>query len=192
MNAAGWGLSDHDGHVQCPQGQILLHAVADGPADHAPGEKVNDHGKVNPTLPHPDIGDVTSPLLVRPARGEVLLLEVWRDVERMVAIGRALELPAADDLNAVLAHQTADPALADADAQLVQLLGHPWPAIAAKAQAVLIADMGEEHHVTPLAMRRGPVPPSMEPAFRNAHQAAQMAAGQGAAILGNILKPQGF
>jgi hypothetical protein len=32
MNAAWWRPSDRDGHVQGPQGQILLHAVADGPS----------------------------------------------------------------------------------------------------------------------------------------------------------------
>ncbi len=63
------------------------------------------------------------------------------------------------------ATNAAHPALADADAQLVQLLGHPWSAVAAQAQAVLVADMGEEHHVAPLAMRRGPVLAGMEPAF---------------------------
>ena len=42
-------------------------------------------------------------------------------------------------------------ALTDADAQLVQLLGHARPAIAAKAQAMLVADMGQENHVAPLA-----------------------------------------
>ncbi|TCP59791.1 hypothetical protein EV663_1151 [Rhodovulum bhavnagarense] len=54
---------------------------------------------------------------------------------------------------------------ANAALKLVQFLGHPWSAIAAQAQPVLIADMGEEHHVPPLAMRRGPVLPGMEPAF---------------------------
>ena len=73
MDAAGWRPSDRDCHVQGPQGQILLHAVADDPADHAPRRKVNDHGRINPTLPRPDIGNVARPLLVRPARGEVLL-----------------------------------------------------------------------------------------------------------------------
>lgn len=110
----------------------------------------------------------------------------------MVAVGGAPELPAADSLDAVLAHQTANTALTDADAQLVQLLSHARPAIAAQAEAVLIADMGEEHHVAPLAMRRGPMLPSMKSALGNAHQAAQMAAGQRAAILGNILKLHGF
>ena len=165
MNAAWWWPSDRDGHVQSPQSQILLHAVADRPAHHAPREKVNDHGQIDPTLPRPDIGDVARPLLVRPARGKVLLQEIRRDVEGVVAVGGALELPAADDLDAVLAHQSAHTALADADAQLIQLLGHARPAVAAQAQPVLIADMGEKHHVTPLAMRRGPVLPGMEPAL---------------------------
>ena len=75
MNATWRWPSDRDGHVQGPQGQILLHAVADRPPNDAPGEKVNDHSKINPPLARPDIGDVTSPLLVRTARSEVLLQE---------------------------------------------------------------------------------------------------------------------
>jgi hypothetical protein len=47
-----------DGHVQRLQGQILLHAIADGPTNDGPGEKVNDHGQIDPTLPRPDIGDI--------------------------------------------------------------------------------------------------------------------------------------
>jgi hypothetical protein len=73
----------------------------------------------------------------------------------MIAVGGALELAAADDLNAILAHKSPDTALADADTQLVQLLGHPWSSVAAQAQPMLTADMGEEHHVAPLTMRRG-------------------------------------
>jgi hypothetical protein len=70
--------------------------------------------------------------------------------------------------------------------------GRARPTVAAQAQAVLVADMGQEHHVAPLAMRRGPVLPGMRPALRNAHQATQMAAGQVAVILGNMLKFHGF
>ena len=40
-------------------------------------------------LPGPDMGDVACPLLVRPARGEVLLQEIRRNVEGMVAIRAA-------------------------------------------------------------------------------------------------------
>jgi hypothetical protein len=83
----------------------------------------------------------------------------------MIAVGGALELSASDDLDAVLTHQAANPALADADAQLVQLLGHPWSAVAAKAQAVLVADMGQEHHVASLAMRWRAMLPGVQAAL---------------------------
>lgn len=92
MNAALRRPSDRDGHVQRPQGKNLLHAVADGPANDAPGEKINDHGQIDPTFLRPDISDVARPLLVRRARREVLLQEIRRDVEGVIAFGRALEL----------------------------------------------------------------------------------------------------
>ena len=121
-----------------------------------------------------------------------MLQEIRRDVEQVIAVGGALELPRSNDLNAVLAHQTPDAALANPQAQLVQFLGHARPAVAAKAQAVLIADVGQEHHVAPLSMRRWSMLPSPEAPLRHAHQTAQTAAGQAAAILGNILKLNGF
>ena len=83
----------------------------------------------------------------------------------MVAVGGRLELAGSNDLYAVLTHQAPDTALADTDAQLVQLLGHARPAVTAQAQAVLIANVRQEHHVAPQAMRRGPVLPSMQPAL---------------------------
>lgn len=52
---------------------------------------------------------------------------------------------------------------------------------------MLIADVRQEHHVAPLAMRWGPVFPAMEPTLSHPHQATQMAAGQGPAIFGNTL-----
>ena len=45
-----------------------------------------------------------------------------------------------------------DTALADAHAKLVQFLCHARSAVAAKAEPVLVADMGQEHHVAPLTM----------------------------------------
>jgi hypothetical protein len=152
MSAAWWRPSDRDGHFQRPQGKILLHAVADGPADDSPREKVNDHSQIYPAFPRPYIGDVTSPLLVRPACSEVLLQEIRRDVEGVVTVSGAFELPAADNLDAILAHKSPDTALSDTNAELIQLLGHPWSAVAAKAQPVLVANVGQEHHITPLAM----------------------------------------
>ena len=36
VDAARWRPAQGDGHVQRPEGQILLHSVADGPANDAP------------------------------------------------------------------------------------------------------------------------------------------------------------
>ena len=96
-----------------PAGKILLRAVADGPADDLSREKVNDEFKLNPTFPRPDIGDVARPLLVRRARREVLLQEIRRDVESVIAVGDGLELPCPDNLNALQALQPPQPALAN-------------------------------------------------------------------------------
>ena len=85
-----------------------------------------------------------------------------------------------------------NPALANPQAQFIQLLGHARPAVAANAQAVLIAVMRQQHHIAPLSVRRWSMLPSPEAPLRHANQAAQVATGQVAAILSNILKLQAF
>ena len=82
--------------------------------------------------------------------------------------------------------------LADAQAQLVQRLGHARATVAAQTQAVLITDMGQKHPVASRPVRRWPRLPRPEPALCHAHQGARMAAGQTAEIVGNILKLQDF
>ena len=41
----------------------------------------------------------------------------------------------------------------DTQVEFVQLFGHPASAIAAQAGPVLITDMRQKHHITPLAVR---------------------------------------
>jgi hypothetical protein len=98
-----------DGHVQGADRQVLLHPIADGPADYSAGMQVQDDGQIDPALPRPDIGYVTGLLpgnglpanherafLVWLARSKILLQEIWRDVEHVVAPFRpiALQSPA--------------------------------------------------------------------------------------------------
>ena len=85
-----------------------------------------------------------------------------------------------------------DTTLADAKTQLVEFFGHAWPAIAAQAAAMLFTDMRQDHHVTPLALRRRPLLPGPEPAVSHPHQAAQTAARQSATVIGNELKLHSF
>ena len=54
---------------------------------------------------------------------KVLPQEIPRDVEGVVAVGGALELPAADDLDAILAHKSPDTVPSDTKTQFIQFLG---------------------------------------------------------------------
>jgi hypothetical protein len=52
--AALWRVAQPDGHIECPDRQILLHPVADGPAHNAAAMQVEYDGEVEPTLLEPD------------------------------------------------------------------------------------------------------------------------------------------
>ncbi len=134
--------------------------------------QIEHDGEVDPALAGPDIADIAGPFLVWTIRMKVAVQQVRRDIEGMVAIGRYLVFPGPNDLDAVLAHQTANTAMPDIEAQLLQLLGHPGAAVAAQAQAMLIADMGQQHHVGALASRRRALPPGPQSAIRHAQHSA--------------------
>ena len=86
MNASlGWPAQGN-GHVQGADRQALLHAIADGPADHPARMQIENDRQIDPAFARPDMGDVARPFLVGMARSEVLLQKVRRDVERMVAV----------------------------------------------------------------------------------------------------------
>ena len=55
--------------------------------DHSARMQVENDREIDPALPRPDLGDVAGPLLVGLARSEILLQEIWRDVEWVVAVG---------------------------------------------------------------------------------------------------------
>jgi hypothetical protein len=72
-DAAARRGSQGDGHLQRPDRQIPLHAVAYGPADDAPRMQVQDHSQIQPPLAGPDVADVTRSFQVRPSRREVAI-----------------------------------------------------------------------------------------------------------------------
>ena len=55
-----------------------------------------------------------------------------------------------DNRYAVLAHQPTDSAVTDIQADLFQLLGHPWPAIAAQTETRLFPDVRQRDQIGPL------------------------------------------
>ena len=154
--------------------------------------QVQDDGQIDPAFARPDTGDVAGPFLFALAHSKILLQEIWRDVECVVAVGSCFEFMGSHDANRVLPHQTSHPSVPDTQAQLVQFFRHSGPTIAALAQSVLLADMRQKYHVAPLPMRCRAVFPIAKATIRDPNHAAQIASGQGAAKLGKILKVYGF
>ena len=130
-DAAARRGSQGDGHLQRPNRQIAFHAIADGPADHAPRMQVQDHRQIQPSLAGPDVTDIACPFLVWSICCELTIQQVRRDVERVVAVCGRLEFMCPFNDDPVLAHQPPDPPMTDIDPNLLQFFGHSWPAIAA-------------------------------------------------------------
>jgi hypothetical protein len=79
------GLSAPQGHQQRVEHQLSVNAVPHGPADHLPGEQVNDDGQVQPAFMRADVGDVGHPALIWLADVELALQVVGRHHRRLAA-----------------------------------------------------------------------------------------------------------
>ena len=60
-------------HIQRPDRQVALHAVADSPTNDAPGIQIEDDGQIQPPFTGPDVANVAGPFLVRTIRREILI-----------------------------------------------------------------------------------------------------------------------
>ena len=111
MNAALWWPAQGNRHVEGADRQVFLHLVADRTTYHPAGMQIKYDRQINPALPRPDIGDVAGPFLIGLARREILLQEIWRDVECVVAVCSRFEFMGSDHTNRVFPHQSAYPAM---------------------------------------------------------------------------------
>ena len=112
--------------------------------------QVQDHRKIKPTLLGPNIADVTSPFLVRRVGGEVTIQQVRRNVELVIAVCGDLVFTGSDDGYTILAHQSANSAMPDVQADFLQLFRHAWATVAAQTKTRLFFDMGQGHQIRPL------------------------------------------
>ena len=154
--------------------------------------QVQNDRQIDPPFARPDIGDVACPLLVGLARGEVLLQEIRCDVELVVAVRSCLEFMSSDHRNGILPHQTTHPAVPDTHPQLVQFFRHPGPAIAAQTGPMLVADVRQQHHVTPLPVRYRAMFPCPQATIRDPHHTARTRLRKDAAIVLKERKLHGF
>ena len=78
-------------------------AIANGPADDAAREQVDDDGQVYPSFSRPDVRDIDAPRLVGAIGGKVLIDDVRRHRPTVLAVGGALEPALLARLDVVLA-----------------------------------------------------------------------------------------
>jgi hypothetical protein len=131
-------------HIQRTDRQIAFHPVADGAANDTAGIQVEYDREIQPTFPCPDVGDITSPLLVRGIRREILIQQIRRDIEGVIAVRRDFRFTSSDNLDPVLTHQTADSAMPDWLAQVPQLFRHARAPITLQAEPMLLTDMSQK------------------------------------------------
>lgn len=114
-----------------PDRQITLPAIADRPANHTAGMQIEDHGKVEPSLSGPDVADGARPFPVLAVGAERSVQKLRYDVESRVAVARHPVCFRAFNATAILAHQLANPTMANVQARLLQLFCHSRATIAA-------------------------------------------------------------
>lgn len=92
MDAASRRCAECDGHLERPDRQVPLDAIADSPANDAPGMQVQDHSQIQPAFARPDIADIACPLLIGLVSRKVPVQQVGCYVELVVAISCYLVL----------------------------------------------------------------------------------------------------
>jgi len=103
-----------DCHDERGDGEFGTHVLAHGPANHLAGEQVEDHGQVKPALAGRNVGDIRQPDLIGPVRDKILLEQVCRHRQAMLAVGCAHAIAARRPRpDTVLAHDPFDPLAAD-------------------------------------------------------------------------------
>ena len=154
MDAAFSRKSKRDSHVQRLDRKIAFHSIANCPTDNAPGVRIQYYSEIQPAFARPYVADIACPFLIRLFSREVPIQQVWRDVELVIAIRRDLVFAGPYDRYAVLTHQLAHAAVADIQADLLQLFRHPWPTLAAKAETRLFLDRRKRHQIRSLPATR--------------------------------------
>jgi len=71
MMDQAFGRTPHgESRLQSSDRQPAVQAITNRPANDAARKQVDDDGQANPSLPRPDVGDIDTPLLVRPGGGK--------------------------------------------------------------------------------------------------------------------------
>jgi len=92
--------------------------------------------------------DVTRPFWVWQLCVEVLVQQIGRDVEGVIALGGHLVFLCSFDADNILTHQTTDATMANVQTELFQFLCNSRPTLAAQAETWLFPDVRQNEQVT--------------------------------------------
>jgi len=154
--------------------------------------QIQDHREIQPSFAGPHIADIARPFLVGRIRVEVPGQQVWRDVERVLAIGRHLVFLAAFDADTVLAHQSANTAVANAQTKLFQFFCHARATIAAQAEPKLFFDVSKNNHVGPLPLTGRPTAIGAQAPTTDAQHPTHSLSAEGVTVFFDEPEPHGF
>jgi hypothetical protein len=92
--AVSLSLANHHGslpdrNIVGSDGEFGTHVIAHGPTNHLAGEQVEDHGQVEPALAGRNVGDIGQRDLIGLVGDKILIQQVCRHREGMLAVGCA-------------------------------------------------------------------------------------------------------
>jgi hypothetical protein len=149
MHQAWGGVALSDGHVQGVQDQLGAEVVGHRPADDPAGERVQDHGEVQPALTGALLGDVSDPQAVGSWWTELARDQIRGRCRGRVAASEPVGSAAMDADDTAGAHEPSDTLAADSDVQpQAQLSVDAWGAVGATAAGVDLADLADERLVS--------------------------------------------
>ena len=88
MTAVFRRLSQGDRHILCPDRKISLHAIANRQPitrRKCRSRITAGYSQIQPALARPDLGNVTHRFLVWLIRRKIMIQQVWRNVELVIA-----------------------------------------------------------------------------------------------------------
>src|SRR5690606_33822818 len=150
------GLAQIYCHLQRPDRQVLLHPVANRPAYNPAAVQIENDSEVEPPLCCPHIADIACPFAVRRVSCKVAVQQVRRNAKPVITVGGDLVLAGANWLDPVYPHQPTYAPLTNIEPRFLKLHRHARTSIAAKAEAILFADVGQHRHITACTLPHRP------------------------------------
>src|SRR5690606_34596021 len=150
-------------HSERSQSQLGVDGAGDAPTDNTARVEVDENGEEQPAIERRHIRYVPYPGLVRTARREIPLQQVWRDRIGVPRVGCSTKATGGEARNTSSPHQPRDSFSADGFAAVSQLPLNAWTSVATSVFGVNLDNVRLQFSVCPAATRWPPVQPGVVP-----------------------------